>query len=421
MLLHAKPTASTAQTTKGSMPSSQRRSALAKSSKSRSGTPARSREEESPFQAAQSVSRVDSDNESTVSSGSTKPRSIMKKQPPRNLRKGYETGEIPELGTNVFDFGKQDKYNKSMEAFQTYVGKNISKDMFNLIKYKKKKDLGAEPQPPEAKLPTGVVTRSEDAPTQKVEPTAVEISVWRTKWERWQKKTDEYEEKVQQTFMDLHGQCTVELQQMLHAESDWGDIEQESDVLRLMEAIRKLSCDAKIGNYKPWKDMKAAKGFYLCEQRHNEDQNAFHFRWNSRLKNMEDKNGRIQPSFREEGVSADQAREQFLACLYLENSSPAYKAGAFEDLNNLSLAKGGEWPKTVTEMKEYMSKRAGQGSKQQFRHQSGGRRGASFAQMDHSNKPCYYCHQIGHIRPNCPLLKAKRAGEGETVFSAFME
>ena len=70
----------------------------------------------------------------------------MKKQPPRNLRKGYETGEIPELGTNVFDFGKQDKYNKSMEAFQTYVGKNISKDMFNLIKYKKKKDLGAEPQ-----------------------------------------------------------------------------------------------------------------------------------------------------------------------------------------------------------------------------------------------------------------------------------
>ena len=101
---------------------------------------------------------------------------------------------------------------------------------------------------------------------------------------------------------------------------------------------------------------------------------------------MEDKIGRIQPSNGESGVSADQAREQFLACLHLETGGPACKAGAFEDLNNLSLAKGGEWPKTVTEMKECVSKRAGQGSKQQFRHQSEGRRGATFAQMDHSNK-----------------------------------
>ncbi len=355
-------------------------------------------EVESPFQAAQTtrdMSAFMQDEDQTSGSKAQKKHKNYQKY----YRKGYEIGETEELGTSVFEYGQQDKYTRSMEAIIKHAGRTISKDMHDLLKNEKKKDFGKKPAPPQPT--TRPVTRA-DAEPETVQPTNVEIQVWKTELARWEAKTDDYKKEEEQMFMLLVGQCTNGLKERLEAKSEWSDIEQKADVLRLKQAIKELCHDSKVGNYAPYAAMKAAKDLCLIRQKPHEDLIQCQARFDSRCKNYEAKVGKLSIDKKKAGVTDEEAVEQHLACLFIENSDQQLYGKVLADLNDLVLSKAvDEWPKTVSEMKEHMSKRA-----TRTHHRGRGRPEISMAQIekDCSNYKCNYCKAFGHIKKNCPKL-----------------
>ena len=353
-------------------------------------------EAESPFQLAQTTREMSAfmqDEDQTSGSSTRKKNKFQQK----HFRKGYEIGETEELGTNVFEYGQQDKYTRSMEAFIKHTGKTVSKDMHDLLKNEERKDFGKEPKPPQAT--TKPATR-QDAQPETVQPTSVEVQVWKTNLARWDAKTEAYKKEEEKTFMLLVGQCTNSLKAKLEAKTNWSDIEKKADVLKLKESIKELCHDSKVGNYAPFTAMKAAQDLYMIRQKPHEDLTQCQARFDSRHENYEAKVGKLTITEKAVGVTDEEAAEQHLACLFIANSDQQVHGKALADLNDLVLSKAvAEWPKTVADMKEHMSKKA-------VRVHPRGRTPMQFAQIekDYSNYKCNYCKAFGHIKKNCPKL-----------------
>ena len=144
--------------------------------------------------------------------------------PPRTMR-GKEEG----LGSFVFGYGhvaQAEMYNKTIEEVADYVGKKFSKEMRLVIKKKK-----------------------EFAPTKPTHPTPdkdgnfdeMEKMEFKSDYEEYKKDMKQYKELKSKVFLLIMGQCTTNLKEKIESHDDFDKMEEDYDVIKLIDLIRKLS------------------------------------------------------------------------------------------------------------------------------------------------------------------------------------
>ena len=117
-------------------------------------------------------------------------------------------------------------YNKTIEEVADYVGKKFSKETRLVIKKKKEFAPVKPPHPTPDK--DGIIDEME-----KME--------FKSDYDEYKKDLKQYKEMKSTVFLLLMGQCTTNLKEKIESHDDFDDMEEDYDVIKLVELIRKLS------------------------------------------------------------------------------------------------------------------------------------------------------------------------------------
>ena len=98
------------------------------------------------------------------------------------------------------------------------------------------------------------------------------------------------------------------------------------------------------------------------------------------------------------------ARNKFVACLFLAGVDRKRYKDAINEMNNDYLRHGKEYPATVQAMVVWLSKRRGGASRTKLDDAADGV--TSFAQID--NIVCRHCQDTGHFNWDCPKATASQ-------------
>ena len=304
------------------------------------------------------------------------------------------TGDIAELGNNVYVYGSGDPggaYIRTTDAIAEYVGREYNKAMRNLVKH-----------------------QIESVPKEPDEPKEKDVSMVRMKkydkdLSRYYTKLDEFEECKAKVFLIIKGQCTLTMKNKIESMTDYDDIEKHDDVIRLLNGLKELAFTTVKVQYEYWTVCQSMRKVLTMKQQDEESLAGFYKRFINTVDVTESQWGTVVPT----KIGNDKTtRNKFLACVFLAGVERKRYGKTISELNNAFLAGTNNYPTTVegtvTMLSHYMSEppsvyRSG-------RNEEGRDRATSFAQRM-QNVKCYKCQKKGHYANKCPELDSDNEPE----------
>ena len=134
---------------------------------------------------------------------------------------------IEELEQNVYIIGslfQADFYTNTTKAIANYVGKEYGRDMRTLVSHLTENTFT---KPMQSTPESGQATASQ-----------MEVEEWKTKLNRYYKQQDTYKENKAKVFIVIKGQCTAAVINKVEAMSNYENIEQDYNVIKLLAIIK---------------------------------------------------------------------------------------------------------------------------------------------------------------------------------------
>ncbi len=161
------------------------------------------------------------------------------------------TGDIAELGTNVYMYGAKNAgnlYLKTTEAIADYVGREYGKAMRVLVKE------GKESAPTEP-----------NEPTEK-DPSTVRLRKYESELKKYCHKKDEYDENEARVFLIIKGQCTLAMKNKIEETKNYKKIKEDADVPWLLEVIKGLAFAITEVQHEQWTMVQSVKRLMMMKQ-----------------------------------------------------------------------------------------------------------------------------------------------------------
>src|SRR5210317_172472 len=136
-----------------------------------------------------------------------------------NNNKG-KRGQIDELGSNVFDVDSSDQFERTTRTLADYVGKKYGGAMRYVIENRKKKNIRYP-----ADLPDNA--------------TRTETLIYEEEIKRVVIKKNDKDDKLEKIYSIIWGQCTASMKAKLKTLSDYEEIKEDLDTIKLLIHIKK--------------------------------------------------------------------------------------------------------------------------------------------------------------------------------------
>lgn len=324
--------------------------------------------------------------------------------------KGLADPSVPDIKDYIFSYGKQgqaDRYNQSVEGLAEALGKVHGRNVSNLFLLRKEPTFKA-PDRPTAKR------------GQEIDP--IDMEEFKIRLKEHLDEVRKFQRLKETLFMTIVGQCTKAMKNKLKSLPKFKELEEKEDVVGLLNLLKDLvySTDGE-GQYEFWTMQQTTRTLYGIRQGTTESLTDYQTRFNEQLAVTEEVYGSLTPmKYKDESTGKqEEARDAYLACVYLGGTDRNRHKQAIDSLNNDFLLGRTSYPKNVPAMVTYLTNRRGQGggaNKKVEEIQDGVAQAmTSFMQQAKPKKKmsaaklakirCHICRELGHMRNDCPQQK----------------
>jgi hypothetical protein len=241
---------------------------------------------------------------------------------------------------------------------------------------------------------------------------------------RWMDDAKDYKRDKAKVFRVIMTQSTRAMKNKIESLPEYRKIERADDVLALLAKMKQLVYSTDTAQYEYWTMQATMKKFTNLRQEDKETLTDFYKRFLNQLEATEAVWGKMTPEIKNESEQ-DDAREKYLACVFLAGVSRERYNTVINEMNNAFLLGKMTYPSDTTAMLTLLSNHRGNGgtSKQEQALRDGVAEGNSFQQDqddDQNEYPdikCFNCHKKGHYAGDCKQKKKKKKKRNEEAFA----
>ena len=322
---------------------------------------------------------------------------------------------IPELEGYYFGHGDErsgTRFNRVVEKLADYARIKYGMDMFYLI------SDGTEPVWEDIPIPSG-------------KGAAALMKKYEIDYRYQTEEKRDHQKNKEKMFGVVIGQCKEGTKDLVKSDKKFATLQRKGDVVELINLIRDLCYGTDRKTYIGWTQQAQLRKTVNYMQQEGESIQRFSVNFLEQVKAFEDSFGPMIPTKEmykviertrtvqegdqecdetyEETVLASEseihnARNKFVACLFLAGVDRKRYKEAIDEMNNDYLRHGKEYPTTVQAMVVWLTKCRGGTSKSKLDDASDGV--TSFAQLDRI--VCKHCQEPGHFNWDCPKATAKQ-------------
>jgi len=305
-------------------------------------------------------------------------------------------GDIPLLGELVYKFNTRDQaemYLRTTKAIAAYVGVEYGKEMMLLVNQRYETEF-TEPD-----IPTG-------------NPSKVVMERYKMELGKYHKEKTAYEKSKAKVFAIILGQCSEVLKSKLEDDTTFKQLQIEDDVIGFLDKLKSWTFSTSGSQHPVWCLQRSIRRMVATNQGQNESVTHYYNRFMALAEVTEAQWGKFYPpklALNDSEYEKEQARQQFLALLFLDGADKDRYQELKMELNNSYLAKKDNYPATLDDalkmLTHYQDNKRG--------HQKKSKNGvgeeefiSSFAQKKReslrSRIQCWNCKEFGHVKSECP-------------------
>jgi len=229
----------------------------------------------------------------------------------------------------------------------------------------------------------------------------------------WIDDEKEYRRDKSKVFRVIMSQCTMAMKNKIETLPGYKKFETDDDVIALLGKMKELVYSTDKAQYEFWTMQAAMRKLINLKQGDKESLTDFNKRFLDQQEVTEVVWGLMTPQIMKSKSSDEQieARDKYLACLFLAGVDRIRYQDVVNDLNNDFILGKVSYPADTSGMLTLLSNRRGNGgtSKQEQALRDGlESQGTAFFQ----NGPrCYACGELGHVAHDCPDPEKKAAND----------
>ena len=235
----------------------------------------------------------------------------------------------------------------------------------------------------------------------------VDKLTFKSEYDNYKHEEKQYNQHKAKVFLLILGQCTANMKRKIEYNRDFDEIEENHDVIKLINLIRRLSYSDVDAKYKFWTVAHDFRKLAEIKQRNNETLDAYYKRFVNLNKVMESRWGKLVPIKlaqdetnykKKEDEAKKNANNKMMACLFLTGMDMARYSRCIDELNNSYMGgKINNYPRTIKDAVEYVEEYSN------IMHRGNNKKGVVMANL--ADKTCYTCGEKGHISSGCPKNK----------------
>jgi hypothetical protein len=249
----------------------------------------------------------------------------------------------------------------------------------------------------------------------------------------WIDDQKDYRRDKARVFRIIMTQSTAAMKNKIESLPEYKKMEKDDDVSALLAKMKQLVYSTDKAQYEYWTMQATMKKLTNLKQQDKETLTDFYKRFLNQLEVTEAVWGKMTPETMHSKAETAQkdAREKYLACVFLAGVDRERNTTVIDDLNNDFLVGKVTYPSDTSAMLTLLSNRRGNGgtSKQEQALRDGVSEGESFQQArdndqnEHPDIKCYNCNKKGHYADDCqepkkkPKPKKKKKKKSEDVFA----
>lgn len=366
---------------------------------------------------------LSADGSSTSSSnrrwGNRKKRNGNKPTVPRIKFQGGKE----ELDGNYFDctgYGQSDRFMKTVQKIADYIGQEYKCGGVTRTEVMTQTPV-VIPMPTR---PVSISTISADGTVTTTPPDIMDISDYQSEKKIVDYKVQHQTENQQKVFSLVWQQCTESMHAKIKAHRDYKAIERDLNGIELLRVIKLICFNIEDEKYVPQKVYETKAAFYTLRQGRDSDQ-AYQIKFMNtvqvieqcgaslgedpltRIMVCEDLGYQVNTTTASELLEITKTvRDYTLGAALILGADPDRYSNMIRGLKNASLAGRDEWPKTITEAYNYLSKWEGDDVSSRVTRDY---EGTAFTNSErvrepqpwHAKMTCRNCNKVGHIASFC--------------------
>jgi Zinc knuckle len=308
--------------------------------------------------------------------------------------KSFEKSGVGDLGGKVFTYGvagQKERYMSTTRAIADYVGRTYGKEMWKLVQEREE-------------------TKFEEPDDPGDQATKAALEKYKMLLKMSLDDMKQYKQNKAKVFRIVMGQCVTVMRNKIEGLSDYQDLVDKDDVIGLLNKIRELVYSMENVQYEYWTMQASIKNLLNLKQQEKESLASYCKRFLEQQEVTEEIWGAMIP-MKMKGkllTEQDEARNRFLACVFLAGVDRNKYKTVLDDLNNDFVLGTVNYPEDIAGMMTLLSNRRGGGvSDRKLDAIRDGASESSFAQYSEKLK-CWKCGETGHTKRNCTKNSKKK-------------